>query len=1033
MYENADGALLRAATWPPHQLLPPWPDLTGPSADQPSWRRWLGHIWQIPTFSTAVQQASPELAQRIGAMLDGHSLTDPDARRLMLSTIRYLLRAQTRATPFGMFAGIAPARITPARQPSARIGDAHQVVLHARTAWLSAVIDDLESTPALRRRLPVMANDLLFERDGQIVLEHRSDARPSGPPAHVIVRATEPLRAALRLAHLPVPCESLHGQLAAMFPTAAEHVIDALLASLVRERLLLTSLRPPATASDPLGHVLGELATVNAETVGEAAETVKRLRDIAEQLDRPHQLAQPADLQEAMARAAAAMCTVHATVQPLALDTRLDAEVAVPATVAKEAAAAAGVLIRLARRPALSSDWADWHQRFLERYGPHALVPVLDVVDADVGLGYPAGYLGAASPPQRAALTKRDTDLLALAQRAALYRQTEIVLDEALIARLSAGGQGAPIQPSTELTVRVDAPNAQALADGTYTLSIVGVSRQAGTTIGRFLSLLDEDDLQRTASLYAHPPTASRGALTAQISAPPLHTSSGDVARAPQACKHLLPIGEYHDSEGRPLTVADLAITADARRLYVMSRSRRRVVESFALNAVNPATHIHPLVRFLIEAPTALSTPCTEFDWGLAAALPFLPALRHGRTIISPARWLLSASDLPGREASWPDWDSALATWREKAAVPSRVYLGEGDRRIILDLDEPTHRTLLRNHLRNRDRAALLPAPATAPDAAGWIGGHAHELVLPLKSTIGQADPPSRTYEITSRGHGYLPGQGGRLYLKLYGHPDRHNSILTRHLPALAERLKPLTGPLAWWFLRYRDPDEHLRIRMTVPPDTLNDVIGRINAWSGHLRHAGLIGRVQWDTYFPEIGRFGGSEATDAAEAYFAADSAAVLAQLMACTAAPSGPDPRALTAASLLNLAIALLGDTAAAMRWMIDHTRPDSQAPDRAQYNQALTLALAFTSPPDRNELTAQTGGQQVLACWEQRRTALTTYSSTLEAAGINAVDLLPDLLHLHHVRMIGTSQTSERACLHLTRAAALSWTARTARSRR
>ncbi|MFI7707497.1 lantibiotic dehydratase [Nonomuraea sp. NPDC049480] len=1029
MYQYADAALLRATTWQPNQQLPPWPDLTSASADQLSWRRWLGLIWQIPALATAVQQASPDLAQRIGDMLDGHRITDPDARRLVLSTMRYLLRAQTRATPFGMFAGIAPARIAPARQPSVRISNGHDAVLHARSAWLAAVVDRLESTPALRRRLPVRTNDLLFERDGQIVLQHRSHAQPNGRPAHVSVRATDPLRAALRLAHLPVPCESLHAQLAVMFPTAAEPAIDALLADLVRERLLLTSLRPPATASDPLGHLLGELAAVDADTVGETAETIKRLREIAEHLGRPQQLAHLPDLRKAMTRATATMRAVHPTTQPLALDVRLNAEVAMPAAVAKEAAAAASVLIRLARRPALSSAWIDWHQRFLERYGPHALIPVLDAVDADIGLGYPAGYLGAA-PPQQATPTKRDTHLLPLAQRAALLRQREIVLDDELIDRLSVVGKGTPIQTSTELTVRVDAPTAQALAAGAYTLAIVGVSRQAGTTTGRFLPLLGEDYLQRVAALYAQLPTATRGALTAQISAPPLHTSSGDVARAPQTCTHLLPIGEYHDGNGRSLTVADLAITADARRLYVMSRSRRRAIEPLALNAVNPASHIHPLVRFLIEAPHALSTPCTPFEWGLATALPFLPALRYGRTIISPARWLLAASDLPGREASWPDWDCALATWREQTAVPSRVYLGEGDRRIILDLDEPAHRALLRAHLHNGDTAVLLPAPA--PDAAGWIGGHAHELVLPLKATIGPADPPARAYEFTGRGHGYLPGQDGRLYLKLYGHPDRHTSILTRHLPHLAERLEQLTGPLTWWFLRYHDPDDHLRIRMTVPPDTLADAILHINAWSDHLRHAGLIGRLQWDTYFPEIGRFGGPEAMDAAEAYFAADSAAVLAQLMTSTTAPSGPDTRALTAASLLNLTIALLGDTAAAMRWMIDHTRPDSQAPRRDQYDQALTLALAFTAGSHRNELAAHTGGQQVLACWERRRTALTTYRTTLEVAGVNAADLLPDLLHLHHVRMISTSRTSERACLHLARAAALSWTARTTRSR-
>ncbi|WP_199565402.1 lantibiotic dehydratase [Spongiactinospora rosea] len=991
--------------------------MTGPSADQASWAGWLGRIWRIPAFAAALQQASPHLAQRIGVMLEGRPLSDADARRVMLSTLRYLLRAQTRATPFGLFAGIAPARITPARGPCARIGAAHQVVPRVRTAWLSAVIDQLEGTPALLRRLPVVAADLLFERDGQIVLEHRSHSDPDGAPAHLSVRATDPVRAVLHLARRPVPAAHLLDRLAARFPTAAGSVIDTLLARLVGERILLTSLRPPSTATDPLGHVLAELDAVNAGTVREAAATINRLREVADRLCDPLPAAHPAGLQQAMTPAATPMRALYPGTPPLALDTRLDADVALPAAVAREAAAAAGVLVRLAGRSALSSGWIDWHERFLERYGPHALVGVHDAVDADVGLGYPAGYLGAPAP-RRAAPTDRDIALLALAQRAVLDGRHEIALDDELIDRLSTTGPHAPYQPSTALTIRLDAPSAQVVAAGDYTLTVLAVSRHAATTIGRFLRLLEGEDLRQAARLCADAPTVTRDALTVQISASPLHTSSGDVACAPQACRHLLPIGEHHGGD-QMLTVADLAITADKHRLYLLSRTLGRVVEPLVLNAVNPAG-LHPLVRFLMEAPAALATPCTGFDWGPAAALPFLPALRHGRTIICPARWHLTAADLPGPHALWPDWDNALAAWRAKTGMPTRVYLGQGDRRIILDLGEPSHRALLRAHLRTCDPAALVPAPA--PDAAGWIAGHAHELVLPLKSTAEPTSPPGRTRDIDGRSHGHLPGQGGHLYLKLYGHPDRQTAILLRHLPHLTQRLHPSTGPLAWWFLRYHDPDAHLRIRMTVPPHALAAASHAITTWSDQLRRRGLLGRLQWDTYYPETARFGGVAAMEAAEAYFAADSAAVLAQLAACTTAPKRPDARALTAAGLLDLAIALIGDTAEAMRWLIDHTRPDSHAPDRALYDQALALA----DPDHRHDLAADPGWHPVLTGWQQRRTAAAAYRRALRHAEVSAPDLLPDLLHLNHVRMAGTSPAGERACLHLARATAVRWIA-------
>jgi len=261
------------------------------------------------------------------------------------------------------------------------------------------------------------------------------------------------------------------------------------------------------------------------------------------------------------------------------------------------------------------------------------------------------------------------------------------------------------------------------------------------------------------------------------------------------------------------------------------------------------------------------------------------------------------------------------------------------------------------------------------------------------------------------------------LYLKLYGHRDRQTAILTRHLPSL---LAGLGEKAQWWFLRYHDPDDHLRLRVTVPGGSFAPAADWIGAWSRRLRQAGLIARVQWDTYFPETARFGGRAAMGAAESYFAADSAAALAELTACGRA-GGPDMRALTAASMLDIAIALAGDPAEAMSWVIEHASAGAPAPARLIYDQAVALA----NPNDRRNLAAQPGGDQIICCWARRQEALTAYRIALEQAGTTkATALLPDLLHLHQVRMAGTAPGDERMCLHLARATALSWTARAKR---
>ncbi|KAB8192541.1 lantibiotic dehydratase [Nonomuraea phyllanthi] len=1021
MYHYLNTAVLRAPAWRPDQPPPSWPDLTGSDAGPTSWRAWLARTWQAPGFAAAVEQASPDLARRVCTILDGRPVPVPAVRRAVLAVMRYLLRASTRPTPFGLFAGVAPARISTATDlPEVRIGDAHRPIARVTAEWLAAIVQRLEGETALQRRLTVVANNFAFERDGRLVLEHRASTEAGGAPGEVSVRATAPVREALRLARDPLPVADLVARLSGTSPHTPERSIEALVAELVAQRLLLTSLRPPMTTCDPLRYLLHELDAVDAEDISEVADIVKGLRGIAEELTR-HDHAPATAAGGHRARAAAAMTALHpATRPPLTLDLRLDGHVMVPAAVAAEAAAAAAALVRLARRLALNAGWLAWHERFLDRYGLRALVPLRDVVDADTGLGYPPGYIGAPGLGGEV-LTDRDSTLLALAQNAAVRRQREIRLDDDLIAQLSPVDTQTLIQPTTELTVRIDAPSTQALAEGTFTLAVTGVSRTAGTTTGRFLDLLDPADRQPMTATYAKLPTGVRDALAVQVSAPSPYTSTENVARVPQVLPDLLPVGQYPGA--RPVALDDVAVTADRHGVYLVSRSRRRVVEPVALNAVNPRQHTHPLVRFLLEAPHALRAPCAGFDWGAAAALPFVPALRYRRTILSPARWRLTTADLPAPAAVWQEWESTLTRWAEQVALPQTVSLGGGDQHLRLNLAEPAHRALLRAQVDRAGTVVLRAAPE--PEAAGWIGGGAHELVIPLATTLPPAEPPPLPPTVTRRSHGRLPGQDGRLSVKVYGHPDRHDAILTRHLPRLTEALG---SDAPWWFLRYHDPDHHLRIRLTVPTGAFAATAAEVAAWSEQLRRARLTGRVQWDTYFPETARFGGPDAEAAAEAYFAADSAAALAQVLAVTSL-GGPHLHALAAASMLDIAAALLGDRAAAMRWLIDHTRPDASAPDRAIYEQAVRLA----APDDHAELhAAQPAGEQIITCWERRRRTLAAYRRTLEETGTPPAVVLPDLLHLHHVRMAGPSLSSERACLHLARAAALSWTNRPTRSR-
>ncbi|MGH3938974.1 MAG: lantibiotic dehydratase, partial [Pseudonocardiaceae bacterium] len=893
--------------------------------------------------------------------------------------------------------------------------------------WPAGLIRRLETCHELQNRLLVVSNNLAFVRDGRIVVgcQQQAGTTAGTEPAEVSVRYTAAVRTALQAAEAPIRLGDLAGKLATDFPDRPDSVINRMLAGLVERRILITSLRPPMTTTEPLAHVIEALAAARADTVPVVADLLGALCEIHTDLIRHNRAAsRPEQRRDLRAGAARKMAAIVSAERPLTVDLRLDCGVVLPHAVAREVETTAAALVRLTPHPFGSPAWQDYHHaRFLERYGPRALVPVSELLNVESGLGFPTGYRDSrVSPPARPGLSERDVALLALAQHATLQQHTEIVLDDKMIAELAVGETTTAAAPHTELRFRVHAPTLDALDRGEFELAITGMSRAAGTTTGRFLHLFDTDDRERMLSTYTGLPTVSENALPVQLSCPALHARTENVARSPAVLPHLLTLAEHHPGGDTVIPLDDLAVSADAQQLYLVSLSQRRPVEPMVFSAVELTNHAHPLLRFLCEIPAARLAACAPFSWGAASRLPFLPRVRYRRSILSPATWALSATDLPGPATPWRDWVTSLAAWRGRWRVPAAVYLGEGDRRIRLDLDEAAHLHAVRAELDRYGHTTVREAPD--PSAFGWIDGRAHDVVIPLAATARPVPQRAWSGRVISREHGHLPGSGDWLYVKLYGHPDRQVAILTTHLPGL---LSTWDSPPQWWFIRYRDPEPHLRLRIRLPSaDAFGEAARRVGAWVAGLRRLGLVGQVQVDTYYPETGRFGGGAAMVAAESVFAADSAVVIAQLR-YTRRGGPPRQHALIAASLVDLAVSFTDGIGEGMRWLIDHVgKTPAPAPAREVHDHAIRLA----NPHDGwATLRASPGGGDIATAWAGRRTALVAYRDTLVDSGEIAPGVvLPDLLHLHHVRMVGICPDTERACARLARAAALSWTART-----
>lgn len=1000
------------------RITPPWPQLTGSDEQQAtSWRTWMTDVLHRTDIKQTLRHASPDLADRVDAIIAGYVSQPDKVTSAGLSLGRYVARIHGRATPFGTMAGVSPAAT--GSHAVACLGRDHRVIARASAPWLSDVITALEHIPAFRRRLLIVANNTTTRRGDRLVVPFQP-LHPAGRAAGTVelsLRRTSAVQLVLDLASDPIRYDDLAAKISAEFSAATGVQVEDLLSQLLRTRALVSNLHAPTTSVDALQHLVDVLAAAGSSGLPEVAPLFRELQSIQSGFIAHNRLDYAASA-AALSALAGHVSSVRAVPRPIAVDTRVDAEVVLPPAVLREAASAADLLICLSPSPAGPPAWQRYAQTFFERYGIGTLVPVLELVDPDAGLGYPDGFLSASPEPARS-ITERDLRLTALAQTAALDHLTEIDLKPGLIDDLSAPGLDRAETPQhLELTFELHAATTAAIDAGRFDISVVSVSRGIGTVTGRFHPLLGPGHQARLAAALTVADSNNRGALRVQLSAPPLAAADAHVARSPRVLPDLISIAEHHPASGA-IPLSDLAVATDGYQLRLASISRGCWIEPVLLNAVELRVHTPALARFLNEVPRAQTAVVTRFDWGTAASLPYLPRLRRGRTIVSPATCRITATDLP-HDTDLHRWADRLAALREQRRIPARVLAVRGDQRLPLDLEEISHAALLRADLTRSHAIALAEQPGL--DAFGWLDGHAHEIVAPLVATTparGTSRPVPHRDHLLAAGHGHLPGSSRWMTVKLYGHPARQDEILADHLPRL---LTELPARSEWWFIRYRDPQPHLRLRIHLTtPAGFGPAAAAVAHWADTLRQQHLLRDLQITPYYPEPGRWGQGQALAAAETIFAADSHTVLSQLNL----PDRTPRQVLTASNFVAIASAFTNSTADAMRWLTQYARADlDQAPPR----QLLTAAVRLADPTGNwAGLRATTAGSAIADSWSARDQALRAYRVEAGRTGLDLDQLLNSLLHVHHIRAVGIDRTEEAVCLRLARAAALSWTAR------
>ncbi|MEV0279768.1 lantibiotic dehydratase [Streptomyces sp. NPDC050610] len=942
-----------------------------------------------------------------------------------------------------------------AESAQVRLGPAHRKSVRLERGWITALTASWTGRADVLNELRVSANNLCRVRGDRLALSYlplEDQSGEAGAPQEnvreVSVRYTTAVQAALEAVRgRPLRYPELKRQLTQQFPAAPAGAVERMLADLIGKELLLTDLRPPAETSDAGQYVLDALAAVNSAEFSAPAVLDDIVHSLADYAAAP--LGQG---QDAWRDVVSRMRRLRSAQRGVQVDLALDASVRLPRAVAVEAERAADLLWRLAPASSGSSALDQYHREFVERYGTGRAVPVTELLDPEAGLGAPAGYVQPPgtriAPTAPSDVTERDRLMMELAQEALLSGADEVVVDEThpLVARGADPQEQRP--PSAELFAQLLAASVEALREGEFRLVLTGgATGSAVSTFGRFAYLLP-DALRASLGRLAQAGGAGDSApdaLRAQLVFQARRGRGDNVAQVPRLLEHIIPVGVFaDDSEPGTLSLENLAVSAGPHRLRIVETGSGREVLPTVLHRLNTHSLAPNAVRLLAEIGRG-DVRGVHWDWGQAGNLPYVPRVRHGRVVLSPARWRPSEA-VRDQDAPFGEWADALHAWRKLWRVPDRVCSVYTDQRLELDLTRPLHLRLLRHELKRRPATVVQELLDPDGAGAGWLTGpdgpHRNELVIPLVARSAPGAPaeqpptplrrePARPSPRRRHDFEHAPG-GEWLYATVHCTAARHNELLADSMNSLLAGLPDEVD--RWFFIRYRDPDDHLRLRFHGTPEALTTtVLPSLHHWAGALRASHLIRGYGLRTYDPELERYGGPEAITAAERFFHADSTAAVEALALRESGRLSLEPVLIAAVGQAHLARTFWTayDTAPGFpdgsepAWIPRILDAVPRGATHRAFQERRREALGLVDADGNWEgLRAHPGGEKLLTVWQGRAAALTDYAHTLRELGDGgwtpATSIFLSLLHMHHNRHIGINPEAERAATAIMRGA-------------
>ena len=832
-------------------------------------------------FLEAIFLASPSLYRTAIDWRDGAMLEKRKEEKLWASLTKYYSRMMSRCTPFGLFASCTALKWGEATPISLSQQDTQR---HTRLDmhFLCALALSLAQNPNIRPYLTYFPNSSLYPIGNE--LRYVEYVYVEGKRNHQIsaVDTTDYLESVIKTAQTGACYTDLVGVLVNDEITTSD--AQLFINELIAAQLLVSELEPTITGVSFLQQIVQVLEKVFTQTQSSEVGL------IINQLDQIHQSLNGLDNQKTNSisdyeQLIELLKTLNVTIEENKLfQTDLFRELPegqLPLVSQQDIQAALEVLNRLSTKRK-NSHLEAFAQRFLARYDTQE-IPLLEALDTEIGIGY---------------LVNQGTPLLPLVEDISVPTSEENKpiewnpIQEWLFRQLQTATEqkkyAIDLQPSDLAQLPPadwdDLPSSFSVlfrwVEDENQQKRVLIESAGGASAAYLLGRFAHGD-SHIADTVNDITEAEQAQNPQVVFAEIIHlpeSRTGNILLHPAFRAYEIPfLGQSSLPLENQISVQDLYVSVRQGEIILRSQRLNKIVVPRLSNAHSYSHNSLPAYQFLCDLQHQGKRSRFGFDWGnLAEKFLFLPRVTYQNTLLYPATWQLQKKQIDALLADQPLLD--VPPFQNRL-----LTLADGDNELVVDWANPLSVRAFKDAIKNRTQLQLKEflyehTQPTFQDTVSRNGFVNQCIALLVRQTSAYSSsvfsrPVSTSTRRFSIGSEWL-------YFKLYGGVKAADKVLVAFVKPLCEELQHRRLIDKWFFIRYSDPDNHLRIRFH-----LTDVaqIGEVIQLFNHFLQPALLPKYLWkiqvDTYERELERYG-FETIELAEELFYYDSEAILAFL---------------------------------------------------------------------------------------------------------------------------------------------------------